>query len=105
MLRRWLCAVSVIVTSLFGGSCHKSDSWADEVVLPSGKKGVAVHCDATKVMCYRLAGAKCPNGYDVIEENQMGSANAEAGHGSASASAKTDLGMMVQCKSASAAGH
>ncbi len=87
-----------LILALYVTGCAHRGGTAQDIVLPSGTRGVALRCDATRVDCLALAGRKCPKGYLIVEENRMGAARADAGHGSASATALTDLGMVVECK-------
>jgi len=64
-----------------------------EVKGPDGKPALAVKCgDATK--CYQRAGALCPNGYDLVGNNNasfVGGANGTVYGG-------TQTTLLVECK-------
>lgn len=92
--------LNLIVALYVTGCAHKSATpiWGEDIVMPSGNKAVAVHCDATRIECLSYAGRKCPKGYEIKSENYMNSARADAGHGTAAAAAAQELGMVVECK-------
>lgn len=61
-----------------------------EIVHSDGKPAFIAKCDATMLACYREAGDRCAAGYEIMEENKMGAANAT--------SAKTLVGFVYRCK-------
>ena len=61
------------------------------ILYPDGKQAITTKCDSTKVKCYANASARCPKGYDVLEENQMVQVGRISGQ-------KTMMGMVFRCK-------
>jgi len=50
--------------SLLLGGCVEPPS-ATRIVGPDGTRMLHVHCGAEQVACFRIAGERCPQGYDL----------------------------------------